>query len=119
MEQNPTKKCSKCQKEIEVQENDIHAFVRYVKDLMEHPVERLIKQKNLHALRGLFSLVFEELPTYDQILNGTPKLSLPYKLSEEFRDTKSLSVTQVGTNWNQLITELIWWQKFGREVLVA
>lgn len=78
---------------IEVQENDIHAFVRYVKDLMEHPVERLVKQTNLPALRGLFSLVFEELPTYAEIVNGTPKLSIPYMLSEEFRDTKYLSVT--------------------------
>ncbi len=81
---------------LEVQENDIHAFVRYVKDLMEHPVERLVKQKNLSALRGLFRLVFEELPTYEEILNGTPKLSIPYKLSEEFKTAKSLSVTLRG-----------------------
>ncbi len=78
---------------IEVQENDIHAFVGYVKNLMEHPVEMLVKQKDLNALRGLFSLVFEELPTYQEIVNGTPKLSLPYKLSEEFHKKKSLSVT--------------------------
>jgi len=28
------------------------------------------------------------------------------------------SVTQVGANWNQLITELSEWQKLGREVLL-
>lgn len=78
---------------IEVQENDIHAFVKYVKNLMEHPVERLVKQKNLSALRGLFSIIFDELPTYEEIVNGTPKLSIPYILKDEFRDTKSLSVT--------------------------
>lgn len=78
---------------IEVQENDIHAFVGYVKNLMEHPVEMLVKQKDLTALRGLFSLVFEELPTYEEIVNGTPKLSLPYKLSEEFEVNKDLCVT--------------------------
>lgn len=81
---------------VEVQENDIHSFVRYVKDLMEHPVERLVKQKNLNALRGLFSLVFEELPTYTEIVNGTPKLSIPYKLAEEFYINKSLPVTLLG-----------------------
>lgn len=81
---------------IEVEENDIHSFVGYVKDLMEHPVERLVKQKNLTALKVLFSLVFEELPTYEEIVNGTPKLSLPYKLSEEFHTNKSLSVTLPG-----------------------
>lgn len=79
---------------IEVQENDIHSFVKYVKDLMEHPVEMLVNQKNIPALKGLFGLVFDELPTYEDILNGTPKLSLPYKLAEEFHKEKSLNVSQ-------------------------
>lgn len=81
---------------IEVEENDIHAFVKYVKNLMEHPVELLVKQKNLNALKSLFGLVFEELPTYEDVVNGTPKLSLPYKLSEEFKREKSLTVTLRG-----------------------
>ncbi len=78
---------------LEIQENDIHSFVRYVKELMEHPVEMLVKQDDIHALKGLFSIVFDELPTYEEIVNGTPKLSLVYKLSEEFETNKSLSVT--------------------------
>ena len=77
----------------EVQENDIHAFVRYVKNLMEHPVEMLVKHEDIFALKGLFGLVFDELPTYEEIVNGTPKLSLPYKLSEEFTGSKSSLVT--------------------------
>lgn len=77
---------------IEVQEDDINAFVRYVKVLMEHPVEMLVKQENITSLKALFGLVFDELPTYHQLLNGTPKLSLPYKLSEDFVDDKSLNV---------------------------
>jgi len=94
---------------IEVQENDIHAFVKYVKNLMEHPVERLVKQKNLSALRGLFSIVFDELPTYQDILNGTPKLSIPYKLSDEFRDTKSLSVSSPYLEWNTIENMVLKW----------
>ncbi len=78
---------------IEIQENDVHTFIRYVKDLMEHPVERLVKQKNIPALKGLFTLVFDQLPTYKEIVNGTPKLSLPYKLSSQNKNSKSLTVT--------------------------
>lgn len=78
---------------LEVQENDIHSFVRYVKNLMEHPIEMLVKQKNLPALKGLFNLVFDELPTYTEIVNGTPKLSIPFKLKDEFEINKSLCVT--------------------------
>ncbi len=81
---------------IEVEENDIHSFVGYVKDLMEHPEEYLVKQEDNLLLRSFYGLVFEELPTYEEILNGTPKLSLPYKLSDEFIDEKSLLVTLPG-----------------------
>ena len=81
---------------VEVKENDVHTFVAHVKNLMEHPVEMLIEQKNLTALRALYGLVFDELPTYEEIVNGTPKLSLPYKLSDEFVTTKSQLVTLPG-----------------------
>jgi site-specific DNA recombinase len=81
---------------LEIQENDIHSFVRYVKDLMEHPVEMLVKQQDITTLKGLFGVVFDELPTFEEIVNGTPKLSLTYRLSEEFHTNKSLSVTLPG-----------------------
>ena len=69
---------------LEVKETDIHNFIKYAKYLMEHPEEMLLKQKNFTTLRALFGLVFDELPTYTKIVNGTPKLSLAYKLSDEF-----------------------------------
>lgn len=74
---------------VEIKENDIHAFVGHVKTLMEHPVKMLIEQDNLTILKGLYALVFDVLPTYKEIVSGTPKLSLPYKLSEEFFANKS------------------------------
>ncbi len=78
---------------IEVEENDVHTFVNYVKNLMEHPEEYLIKQENLGLLRAFYGLVFDRLPTYNEILNGTPELSIPYKLYNEFQGNKSLDVT--------------------------
>lgn len=76
---------------LEVKENDIHDFVKYAKYLMEHHEEMLLKQKNFTTLRALFGLVFDKLPTYSEIVNGTPKLSLGYKLSEEFTNEKDLT----------------------------
>ncbi len=43
--------------------------------------------------RVLFNLVFEELPTYTEILNGTPKLSLAFKLSDSYLGQKTQYVT--------------------------
>ena len=81
---------------LEVKENDIHSFVKHCKNLMEHPEEMLLKQKNFTILRALFGLVFDELPTYTEIINGTPKISLAYKLSEEFYETKTLTAGDEG-----------------------
>ncbi len=81
---------------IEIKENDIHSFVKYVKYLMEHQEEMLIKQENLTILKALYGLVFDELQTYTQIVNGTPKLSLIYRLSEEFYRSKSLTAGDGG-----------------------
>ena len=74
---------------LKVDKNDIHAFIKRVKYLMEHHEKMLIEQRNFTVLRALFGLVFDSLPTYMQIVNGTPNLSLVYKLSDEFKDTKS------------------------------
>ena len=76
-------------KEIEITEKDIKSFVRYVKYVMEHPAEVLMNTDDLRAQRTLFGLVFEETPTYLEVVNGTPKLSLAFKLSEEWDNQKS------------------------------
>jgi hypothetical protein len=65
--------------QLEIQERDVKAFIRYAKYVMEHPAEVLIDNKDLAAQRTLFGLVFEEPPTYQQIRNGTPKLSLVFR----------------------------------------
>ena len=82
--------------EIEVTEKDIKAFVRYAKYLMEHPSELLINPHDIRIQRTLFGLVFDEIPTYQEIINGTPKLSLIFKVSEDFKKNKSQLVTLPG-----------------------
>ncbi len=80
----------------EIQENDIRSFVRHVQRLMEHPAETLGDNGNPYKQRAFFELVFEGTPTYQEITNGTPKLSLVFRLSKEFMATKSQCVTLRG-----------------------
>jgi site-specific DNA recombinase len=82
--------------EIEVSERDIKEFIKYAKYLMEHPADLLMDAHDMHVQRSLFGLVFEETPTYEEILNGTPKLSLVFKLSKEFSALKTQTVTLRG-----------------------
>ncbi len=63
---------------------------------MEHPAEILTKARDLYSRSRLASLFFEELPTYEDLLNGTQKLQPLFRLSEEFKRDKSLLVTPRG-----------------------
>lgn len=82
--------------EIEITEKDIKTFIRYAREIMERPYEILIDNDNLSIKRTLFGLVFEEIPTYQEILNGTPKLSYIFRLSKDFETDKSQLVTLPG-----------------------
>jgi len=76
--------------ETEVTERDIKEFISFGKYLMEHPAELLLDSKNMLAQRALFGLAFEEMPTYADFLNGTPKLSLIFELSRQSENSKKL-----------------------------
>ncbi len=68
---------------IELKEKDVKDFISYVKYLMEHPVEMLVDNKNPERQKAIWNLFFEKTPTYEEILNGTPKLSFILAVSEK------------------------------------
>lgn len=74
---------------MEVQESDIDAFLKEAKIVMEHPAELLLNPANTPQLVSLYSLVFEATPTFDEIDNGTPKLSWVFRLSDDSGGTES------------------------------
>ena len=95
---------------LDIKEDDIKSFVTQAKYLMEHLEELLINQLNMHAQRALFGLVFEGLPTYPDLLNGTPKLSLVFQLSSDFQNGNSHTVDCRGFGWNTLETMILKWK---------
>ncbi len=56
---------------------------------MEHPYKILEDIRTPDEQRELFSLFFEENPTYIDLINGTPKLTFIFKLNQQFHTTKS------------------------------
>ncbi len=63
---------------------------------MEHPEELLIDMDNMRAQRALFSLVFTEVPTYEDFVNGTLKLEPVLRLSQKNNDLERQFVTLRG-----------------------
>jgi len=84
----------------EITEYDISNFIKEAKKIMEHPAEMLINIDNPTKRQALFGLVFEETPTYDDILNGTPKLTLIFKLSSDQEALKSYLARHSRERWN-------------------
>ncbi len=81
---------------IQITRDDIKSFMQEAKTIMEHPAEILLNQKDLRVQRDLFSLVFEKIPTYLEIVNGTPKLSLAFRLSSDYLPDQNHLVTPPG-----------------------
>jgi site-specific DNA recombinase len=82
--------------DFEISESDIQQFINFAKYLMEHLEELLLDRSHIQRQRALFGLIFEELPTYQDILNGTPKLSLIFQQKKDSSKEKPQSVIRVG-----------------------
>jgi site-specific DNA recombinase len=89
-------KARKKRAEDERKEVGIKLKLKYAVYLMEHLEEVLIDRDNIVAQQQLFSLVFTELPTYDELVNGTPKLEPLFKLNDKSDLSKSQIVSREG-----------------------
>ena len=74
-------------------ELEIKRAIKYVVYLMEHFEELLVHEENAMQQQQLFGLIFEKFPTYDQLVNGTPKLTLAFSLNKKSKSSKSVMVT--------------------------
>lgn len=81
---------------LEITEQDIEDFVARVTWALEHPSELLLKPTNKAQRHSYFSLMFEELPTYQDIIDGTPKLTWIFKLNDTYLPNKTELVRRVG-----------------------
>lgn len=94
--ENEIKNARKERDKIQITRDDIKLFMSEAKQIMEHPAEVLLNQGDFRVQRGLYGLVFEEMPTYENILNGTPKLSYVFELSSTFFVNESQLVASRG-----------------------
>ena len=90
----------------ESEELDIKSILDYVEFLMEHPKEILIDRDNMLNQRQMFETTFEELPTYENLTNGTAKLQPIFQHSGNEKIEKEDLVQWVGFKWNELLQNL-------------
>ncbi len=81
---------------LEITERDLEEFIWRVNWVMEHPQEFLLRAKNKPQRLAYFSLMFDELPTYQDVIDGTPKLAWVFKLDDEPMSNESDMVRRRG-----------------------
>lgn len=79
---------------------DIQLLMNYTQFYMEHLEDLIINTLNPKQTGTLFGLMFEEKPTYQELVNGTPKLAPLFKLNEEWEHSKEHSVRRLGLDSN-------------------
>lgn len=77
----------------EEQQVDTQVAINYTHYFMEHLEDLLLNGPNPQKNAAMFGLLFDETPTYQELIDGTPKLACLFKLNEDFTTTKSLDVT--------------------------
>ncbi len=68
---------------------DIQTLVNAAKYWMEHFDSLLLETKNQLHKATLFGKIFEELPTFQELKDGTPKLSSLFELNKDFNSTQN------------------------------
>jgi site-specific DNA recombinase len=80
----------------EDQRVDTQVTINYTNYFMEHLEDLLLGGSNPLQNSALFGLLFNQTPTYQELLDGTPKLACLFALNEDFIRTKSLDVSLQG-----------------------
>jgi len=80
----------------EGQQVDTQVTINYTNYFMEHLEDLLLNGPNPQKNAAMFGLLFDEVPTYQELIDGTPKLACLFKLNEDFTTTKSLDVSREG-----------------------
>lgn len=75
--------------EVEDYEVDVQILINTAKFWMEHFKELVVETANPLTRASLFGLMFEKKPNYEELKNGTPKLSQLFALNEEYKTSQS------------------------------
>ncbi len=82
--------------QIDLKEKEIKEFIEYSRMLVEHLNDLFNFTENPKQKQALASLVFDNFPNYDQIVSGTPDLTLIFDKKQSEKETKSYLARDVG-----------------------
>jgi site-specific DNA recombinase len=103
---------------INITEGDIRRFKDEGKYVLEHLSELLLNPDNATQKLSVFNLIFEERPTYTDIINGTGKLAQPLTLSAD-ESQINFRVDSSGFSWNTIESTIRRWNDIFQAMNIA
>jgi hypothetical protein len=96
-------------KDVEYKEETIENFIKYSKHFISNPASLILDHKNDPQMVGvLMGLIFEEKPTINQLITGTPKLSCIFRLKSLISTNENCFVGDSVLFWNQIQKEIVY-----------
>jgi len=89
-----------------IKEDEIDAYFEIAKQMMEHPKRYIFEAQTKAKLEKLWGFIFRSCPTYQNLIDGTPDLTLIYRLGGQSDLSKSLLAGQLSCQWNTLENEI-------------
>ena len=95
---------------------DIRAFRGLMEKIVEHPAEMLLGPMDISLRREMLGLVFERIPNYQEILNGTPKLAFVFDPFSESSVVDNHYVSPQALGWNTIKEIVLRWKEAGERI---
>lgn len=100
----------------EIKESDLIVYINFAKFFMEHLEKLFINTVEMEKQEKLFELVFETMPTYEELKNGTPVLTPILAIFQEINNKKKLWAPPESFCWNTLFANISKIHTFLRDI---
>ena len=95
-----------------IKEDEIDAYFQVAKNMMEHPRRYVFSAVTKEKIEKIWSFIFKTRPSYKDLSDGTPDLTLIYRLNGGFDGDKNQLAGSLSLQWNTFEQEL-------RETIIA
>ncbi len=90
----------------EITEDEIDAYFQIAKNLMEHPRDHVFAALTKKELEKIWSFIFQTRPTWGDVNDGTPDLTLLYRLNRDCGTDRDRLAGQLSLQWNTFAVDV-------------
>jgi site-specific DNA recombinase len=97
-----------------VTDRDLAHYLIHAQIMMEHPWLMLDSKASPIEIEASYAFVFDDLPTYEQLCDGTPKLAWIFSVVCRSERHKSGQVGPNSLEWNTVERSIVQWKEVSR-----